>query len=58
VDAVVEVIDQQGKLVHQEGVVLMNTTHLDMQLSNLASGMYTVRVLSEGKSTVQRLVIE
>ena len=56
--AQLEVLDAQGRMVQQRQVQLYGDTRFDVDLSNMGSGLYQIRVTSEGHTEQLRVVKE
>jgi hypothetical protein len=57
-DAVVTVLDATGKLVEQFEASKDNSNNIYVNLANRQNGMYFIRVEAEGKSIVNKVVLE
>ncbi len=54
-NAIIELYDAIGKLIVSEKV---NTSVTTISVNHLAKGMYTIRIMTDGKQTVRRIIKE
>ncbi|MEL6842388.1 MAG: T9SS type A sorting domain-containing protein, partial [Bacteroidota bacterium] len=56
-DAEIEILNLQGQTVYRKQTYLSSNQQLEIKLSDVATGMYMVKITSANQVAVDRLVI-